>query len=196
MLAFLDWTEDPAKVGADACGKVWCLSVQKTELERAVTLRSGNDESLRESTLSILPVVIARVNVVWRVHVVAGGAPLMLSKEFLKHLGCHIHLGRGHLFFEKLCVRAEVKSKQSPHWLLPLTNVGLQGQKIPAEIQPDISSDECAICCATCDNTKSSQKVFVDRVKRRNSRRSLSKALKLRWIWSVQKSGTETPCST
>ena len=80
MLAFLDWTDDPAKMGADACGKVWCLSVQKTELERAVTLRLGNDETLRTSTLAILPLVIARVNVVWRVHVVAGGAPLMLSK--------------------------------------------------------------------------------------------------------------------
>ena len=78
-------------------------------------------------------------------HVVLGGAPLLLSNEFLRDLGCHIDLGRGHLSFEKLGVRAEVTSKQSPHLLLPLTSFGPQGHKIPAEIQPHISSDECAI---------------------------------------------------
>ena len=87
-----------------------------------------------------------RVNGVLRVHVVPGGAPLLLSKEFLVDLDCHIDLGRGHLSFEKLGVRALVTSKQSPHLLLPLTNFGPQGHKIPAEIQPHISSDECAVC--------------------------------------------------
>ena len=72
-------------------------------------------------------------------------APLLLSREFLRDLGCHIDLGRGHLFFEKLGVRTVVTSKQSPHLLLPLTSFGPQGHKIPAEIQPRISSDECAI---------------------------------------------------
>ena len=79
-------------------------------------------------------------------HVVPGGAPLLLSNEFLRDLG------RGRLFFEKLGVRAVVTSEQSPHLLLPLTSFGPKGHKIPAEIQPRISSDECAICCVACDH--------------------------------------------
>ena len=98
-----------------------------------------------EHTEAILRVGIAGVNGVLRVHVVPGGAPLLLSKELLRDLGCHIDLGRGRLSFEKLRVRAEVTSEQSPHLLLPLTSFGPQGHKIPAEIQPRISSDECAI---------------------------------------------------
>ena len=83
------------------------------------------------------------------------GAPLLLSKEFLRDLGCHIDLGRGHLFFEKLGVRTVVTSKQSPHLFLPLTSFGPQGHKIPAEIQPRISSsDECAIYRATCNSSE------------------------------------------
>ena len=73
-------------------------------------------------TLAILPVGIAGVNGALRVHVVPGGAPLLLSKEFLRELGCQMDLGRGHLFFEKLGVRAVVTSEQSPHLLLPLTS--------------------------------------------------------------------------
>ena len=46
-----------------------------------------------------------------------------------------------------------VTSKQSPHLLLPLTSFGPQGHKIPAEIQPRISSDECAIYRAICDSS-------------------------------------------
>ena len=89
-----------------------------------------------------------------RVYVALGRAPLLLSKEFLRDLGCHIDLGRGHLFFEKLGVRAVVTSEQSPHLLLLLTSFGPQGHKIPAEIQPRISSDECAIYRATCDSSR------------------------------------------
>ena len=44
-----------------------------------------------------------------------------------------------------------VTSKESPHLLLPLTSVGPQGHKIPAKIQPRISSDECAIYRAIYD---------------------------------------------
>ena len=87
-------------------------------------------------------------------YVVPGGAPLLLSKEFLRDLGCHIDLGRGHLFFGKLGVRAVVTSEQSPHLLLPLTSFGPQGHKIPAEIQPRISSGECAIYRAACDSSR------------------------------------------
>ena len=78
-------------------------------------------------------------------HVLPGGAPLLLSRELLRDFGCYTDLGRGQLSFEKLGVRAVVTNVQSPHLLLPLTNVGPQGHKIPAEIQPRISSDECAI---------------------------------------------------
>ena len=46
-----------------------------------------------------------------------------------------------------------VTSKQSPHLLLTLTSFGPQGHKITAEIQPRISSDECAIDRATCDSS-------------------------------------------
>ena len=67
--------------------------------------------------------------------------------------GCHVDPGRGHLFFEKLGVRAVVTSEQSPHLLLPPTSFGPQGHKIPPEIQPRISSDECAIYRATCDSS-------------------------------------------
>ena len=119
-----------------------------------MTFRFGNDETLETRTLATLPVGIAGVNGVLRVHVVPGGAPLLLSKEFLRDLGCHIDLGRGHLFFEKLGVRAVVTSEQSPHLLLPLTSFGPQGHKIPAEIQPCISSDECAIYSAACDSSR------------------------------------------
>ena len=87
----------------------------------------------------------------------------MLSKEFLRDLGCHIDLGRGHLFFEKLGVRTVVESKQSPHLLLPLTSFGPQGHKIPAEIQPRISSDECAMYRAICDSS-GQNKIHVDRL--------------------------------
>ena len=82
-----------------------------------MTFRFGNDETLETRTLAILPVGIAGVNGVLGVHVVPGGATLLLSKEFLRELGCHIDLGRGHLSFEKL--GAEVTSEQPPHLLLP-----------------------------------------------------------------------------
>ena len=69
---------------------------------------------------------------------------------------CMWYLGErrsGHLFFEKLGVRTVAASKQSPHLLLPLTSFGPQGHKIPAEIQPRISSDERAIYRAICDSS-------------------------------------------
>ena len=47
-----------------------------------------------------------------------------------------------------------VTSEQSPHLLLSLTSFGPQGHKIPAEIQPRISSDECAIYRATCESSR------------------------------------------
>ena len=67
----------------------------------------------RCGAMTFLPVRIAGVNGVLLVHVVPGGAPLLLSKEYLKNLGCYIDLGRGHLFLEKLGVRAVVTRKQS-----------------------------------------------------------------------------------
>ena len=79
-----------------------------------MTFRFGNDETLETKTLAFLPVGIAGVNGVLRVKVVPWRAPVLLSKEVLRDLGCHIDLGRGQLFFEELGVRTVVASKQSP----------------------------------------------------------------------------------
>ena len=68
----------------------WGLSTQRVQLEKAMTFRFGNDETLETRTLAILPVGIAGLNGVMRVYVVPGGAPLLLSKEFLRDLGCHM----------------------------------------------------------------------------------------------------------
>ena len=46
-----------------------------------------------------------------------------------------------------------VTSEQPPHLLPSLTSFGPQGHKIPAEIQPRISLDECAAYRATCDRS-------------------------------------------
>ena len=126
----------------------WGLSTQRIQPAKAMTFRFSNNKTLETRTLAVLPVGSAGVNAVLRVKVVPGEARLLLSKEFLRDLGCHINL-----FFEKLGVRTVVTSKQSPHLLLPLTSFGPQGHKIPAEIQPRISSDECAIYRATCDSS-------------------------------------------
>ena len=109
----------------------WSLSTQRIQLAKAMTFRFGFDETLETRTLAILPVGIAGVNGVLRAYVVPRAAPLLLSKEFLRDLGCHINLGRGHLFFEKLRERTVVTSKQSPHVLLPLTSFGPQGTQDP-----------------------------------------------------------------
>ena len=54
------------------------------QLEKAMTFRVANDETLETRTLAILPVGIAGVYGVMRVHVVLGGAPLLLSKELFE----------------------------------------------------------------------------------------------------------------
>ena len=74
------------------------LSTQRVQLDKAMTFRLGHEKTLETRTLDILPVGIAGVNGILRVHVVAGGAPLLLSKKFLRDLGCHTDLGRAHLF--------------------------------------------------------------------------------------------------
>ena len=56
----------------------------KSGLEKAMTLRCGNDETLKTRTMAILPVGIAGVNGVLRVYVVPGGAPFLLSKDFVE----------------------------------------------------------------------------------------------------------------
>ena len=47
----------------------WCLSTQRIQLAKAKTFRFGSDKTLETRTLAILPVGIARVNGVLRVHV-------------------------------------------------------------------------------------------------------------------------------
>ena len=54
-----------------------------------------------------------------------------------------------------------VTSKLSPHMLLPLTSFGPQGHKIPAEIQPRIRSDECAIYRATLATARQQDKIHL-----------------------------------
>ena len=49
--------------------------------------------------MAILPGGIAGVNGVLRMYVVPGRAPLLLPKELLRELSCHIDLGRGYLSF-------------------------------------------------------------------------------------------------
>ena len=113
-----------------------------------MTFRFGNDETLRTRTLTILPVGIAGVNGVLRVFVVLGGARLLLSREFLKNVGCHIDLGRGQLFFEKLNEQTIIS------FVTASQEVWYAGTKIPAEMRPRIISDECAIYHAKCDGSK------------------------------------------
>ena len=115
MLTLPDWTEHSRKVGTDAHTK---MGPEYTDGPAQEGQDLPFDETLETWTLVILPVGIAGVNGVLRVYVVPGGAPLLLSKEFLRDLGCHIDLGRGHLFFEKLGVRAVVTSEQSPTFAL------------------------------------------------------------------------------
>ena len=62
----------------------WVLHIQKIELEKAMTFRFGNDETLKNRTMAILPVGSASVNGVLRVHVVPEGVPLLLWTEFLE----------------------------------------------------------------------------------------------------------------
>ena len=75
-------------MGTDAHYKKWGLYTQKIKLEKAMTFRSGNDETLETKTMAILLVGFAGVNGLLRVHVVSGGVP-----RLLKDLGCHIDLG-------------------------------------------------------------------------------------------------------
>ena len=131
----------------------WGLSTQRIQLAKAMTFRYGNDETLETRTLAILPFGIAGVNGVLRVYVVPGGAPLMLSIEFLRDLGCHIDLGRGHVFFEKLGVRTVVTSKLSPHLLLPLTSFGRSRLKFShASVLTNVQST--VPCVTSPDRTK------------------------------------------
>ena len=68
----------------------WALSIQGVQLKKARTFRFGNDATLETRTLAILSVGIAGVNGVLRVHVVPGSAPLLLSEESLRDLGCSL----------------------------------------------------------------------------------------------------------
>ena len=78
-------------MGTDA-HKKWWLSTPKIKLEKAMSFRFGNDETLETRTMARLHAGIAGLNGVLRVCVVPGRAPRLLSKELLKDLGCHIDL--------------------------------------------------------------------------------------------------------
>ena len=74
--------------------------MQKIKLEKAMTFSFGNDERLESRTIwpySLLELLVSMeycVNTWW-----PGRAPLLLSRAFLKDIGCHSDLGRGHLSF-------------------------------------------------------------------------------------------------
>ena len=94
-----------------------------------MTFRFGNDETLEARTLAILPVGIAGVFGVLRVYVVPGGAPLLLSEDFFRDLVCHIDLGRGHLFFEKVAVRTVVDKQTLAAFVFTLDEFRATGTK-------------------------------------------------------------------
>ena len=152
MLTLPEWTKTQEK-WEQMLTQRWNLGTERIQLSKAMTFHFGNDETLDTRTLATLPVGIARVNGVLRV---CGTWRERRSccQKFWRDLGCHIDVDRGHLFFGKLGVRIVVVSNQSPNLLLPLTSFGAPGQKIPAEIQSRISSDECAIYRFICDSSR------------------------------------------
>ena len=110
-------------------------------------------------------------------------------------LAATLMLGRGHLSFEKLGVRAEVTREQSPHLLQPLTSFGPQGHKIPAEFQPRISSGECAFYLATCDSSRQDKihSWIASTSDHRAPQTTLSTSHKCKIITSVSVEPTSTP---
>ena len=124
----------------------WCLNTQRIQLAKAMTFRFGNDETLEPRTMNFFSLLELQESMEYCVCMWYHGERLSYCrKNFLRDLGFHIDLGRGHLFFVKLGVRTVVANKQSPHLFLPSTSLGPQGHKILAEIQPRINSDECVI---------------------------------------------------
>ena len=110
------------------------------QLEKAMTFRVANDETRETRTLAILPLELL-VFMEYCVCTWCLEAHLFCCrKNCLRDLGCSIDLGRGHLSFEKLGVRAEVTSEQPSHLLLPLTSFGPQGHKIPASALTNVQS--------------------------------------------------------
>ena len=59
---FLDWTKYSRKVGTEMLTRRWGLSTQKVQLEKAMTFRFGNDETLETRTMARLLVGIAGVS--------------------------------------------------------------------------------------------------------------------------------------
>ena len=77
----------------------WGLNAQRNQVAKAMTFRSGNDGTLETTTLAILPVGIAGVNGALMCVCGAWGSATLIVEGFLRDLGCHIDLGREHLFF-------------------------------------------------------------------------------------------------
>ena len=84
----------------------WGMSTQTVQLKKARTFRLMRHWKPGLWSYSLLESLGSMEYCVCTWYL--GGAPLLLSKEFLRDLGCHTDLGRGHLFFEKLGVRAMV----------------------------------------------------------------------------------------
>ena len=73
LLTFFEWTKNTWKMGADAHNRV------EIKLEKAMTFRFGNDE-----TLEAKPVVIAGVNRVLRVHVLPWRSTTLVVESFFE----------------------------------------------------------------------------------------------------------------
>ena len=116
--------------------KKWCLNIK---LEKAMTFRFGNDETLKPR---LWPYSCWNCWCQWSTACARGAwrSTALVVERIVER--------------PKFGVRAVVTSKQSPQLLLPLTSSGPQGHKIPGEIQPRIRSDECAIHRATCNSSR------------------------------------------
>ena len=70
----------------------WDLSTQRIQLEKAMTFRFGNDETLETRTLAILPVGIAGVNEYCVCTWCQEAHRFCCQRNSPRDLGCHIDL--------------------------------------------------------------------------------------------------------
>ena len=80
------------------------LAAQRTEGYLAV--RFGNDERVETRDVALIPVGIQGISGVFRCFVIPGGAPLLVSKEFLKDMRANINLEKNTVHLRALGVTA------------------------------------------------------------------------------------------
>ena len=102
--------------------------------------------------MATFSVGIAGVDGVLRVHVVPGGALLLLSKDFFKDLGCHIDLGRGYPVLRE-DGSASCGDKQIVAAFAHIPDKFRSAGDTRSQL-PHNRPNEYEIYCATCDNSK------------------------------------------